>query len=352
MTKKLILLASLLWVANTISFAQSTEKSNKKSNKKDKITQKKETIEVEEDEKVKVLVDGEDVTPKGSTKKSKITILVDGDKVQINGKDIEKMNSDELSEFKSNAKRFKIIAPFLREKNLNLNQNEMPEFDFDFMGQNPKNKALLGVVTENELNGAKIKSISRESAAEKAGLRINDIIKKVDDYDITSSQALSNAISNYKPKDKVKISYYRDGSFKEVEAELTENDDIENNFFMWDRRGESPSMMFENGEFVEGFNNMMNNNKPKLGAKVQDVEEGDGVKILEVENESVAAKSGLQKDDIVIEINDRTLKGVDDLRKQLRNAKPGESYNIKYSRKGVLQNTSIKFPKKLKSANL
>jgi serine protease Do len=46
------------------------------------------------------------------------------------------------------------------------------------------NRALLGVVSEKNDNGAKITSVTKESAAEKAGLKKDDIITKVGDTKI------------------------------------------------------------------------------------------------------------------------------------------------------------------------
>lgn len=49
------------------------------------------------------------------------------------------------------------------------------------------------------------------SPADKAGLREDDIITKIGDYDIDETQSLSSVIQNYEPGDKIDIIYYREG---------------------------------------------------------------------------------------------------------------------------------------------
>ncbi len=217
----------------------------------------------------------------------------------------------------------------------------------------PQNKALLGVVTDKDDKGAKIKSVTKESAAEKAGLQKDDIITKINEDEIKSSDDLIKAIGKYQPEDKVDLTYIRDGQTKTTSTNLTKNNMKTEKVFKWNDMDkmveEMPRMMAPLME-RRGMGMMMN--KPKLGLKVQDVEEGDGVKILEVDENSAAAKAGLQKDDIVSSINNESCKNVDDLRAKTRTLKEGETYKVAYTRKGKKLSTEIKFPKKLKTADL
>ncbi len=60
------------------------------------------------------------------------------------------------------------------------------------------------------------------SPAAKAGLKNDDIVTKIGDNKITSSQSLSSIIAKYKVGDKVKISYLRDNKPETTEVTLTE----------------------------------------------------------------------------------------------------------------------------------
>lgn len=59
------------------------------------------------------------------------------------------------------------------------------------------------------------------SAAAEAGLKKYDVITKIDDTDITGSGDLRDALYKRKVGDTIKITYYRDGKAKTVDAKLT-----------------------------------------------------------------------------------------------------------------------------------
>jgi serine protease Do len=94
------------------------------------------------------------------------------------------------------------------------------------------------------------------------------------------------------------------------------------------------------------------NRRPKLGLKIQDTEEGNGVKVLDVEDSSAAALAGLQKDDIITSIGDKQVNNTDEAREELQNNADKSSYPVKVKRAGSEMNLTIKIPKKLKTANL
>jgi serine protease Do len=105
---------------------------------------------------------------------------------------------------------------------------------------------------------------------------------------------------------------------------------------------------------VPGLNgmNFSYNRKPRLGLEIQDLEEGRGVKILDVDSDTPASKAGLQKDDVITDIDGAAIASVDDLRAKLKDVKEGDSFKITYRRNGNTQTADIKFPKKLKTADL
>ena len=98
--------------------------------------------------------------------------------------------------------------------------------------------------------------------------------------------------------------------------------------------------------------NFSHNSKPRLGVQIQDVEEGTGVKIIGVDDESVAGKAGLKEKDVIVDVDGKEIKNVDDLRTKINEAKEGDSFKIKYKRDGKTQTADVKFPKRLKTANL
>jgi serine protease Do len=281
---------------------------------------------------------------KNGTTKEKITVVIDGDKVTVNGKPVDEWKDSDIEVLKGKKANIKVLAPHLMNGN-----HELFSGDFAFA---EGNKAFLGVTTDKVENGAKITNVTKGSSAEKAGLKDGDIITKVGDTKIEDGDALYKAIGKYKPEEKVTVNYLRDGKENTTTAVLGKNTSARsmtiNGTDNFNFRIPSPMISGQNGMHF----NYSNSGKPKLGLQIQDVEEGTGVKIIDVDDESVAEKAGLKENDIIIDIDGKEIKNVDDLRAKIKEVKEGDSFKIKYKREGKTQSADVKFPKKLKTANL
>jgi serine protease Do len=85
---------------------------------------------------------------------------------------------------------------------------------------------------------------------------------------------------------------------------------------------------------------------------IQDTDEGVGVKVLDVDDESNAAKAGIKEGDIIVGIDDHEIKGTDDVTKTIREAKDKYNFNFKINRDGKTQTIKVNMPRKLKTADL
>jgi serine protease Do len=283
------------------------------------------------------------IRKKGDSKE-KTTIVIDGDKITINGKPIEELKDADIEILRDKAladimPRMKRLAPM----------GGMKMFNGDLLGGN---RAFLGVSSEKTEQGAKISSVEKESAAEKAGLKKDDIITKIGDTKIKGSDDLYEAIGKHEPEDKVTITYLRDGKEATATATLGKGSSANMKVFNFNNR----DFNFDMPELrkLPRMNDMdvRFNRKPRIGLEIQDVEEGKGAKILDVDSDSPAAKAGLQKDDIISEMDGKAIASVDDLRASLKDLKEGDSIKITYSRAGKTQTADLKLPKKLKTAEL
>ncbi|MHC4660264.1 MAG: trypsin-like peptidase domain-containing protein [Planctomycetota bacterium] len=82
--------------------------------------------------------------------------------------------------------------------------------------------AFLGVGTQPYADGGlEVMSVTPDSGAEKAGIQVADIIKKLDGTEVNDSAAFGALIRKHKPGDKIKIVLVRDGEEKEIEVTLT-----------------------------------------------------------------------------------------------------------------------------------
>ena len=102
------------------------------------------------------------------------------------------------------------------------------------------------------------------------------------------------------------------------------------------------------------FNFNWNDNQPKLGIKAQDTEDGKGVKVLEVDEESAAAKAGIKEGDIITSFDGKAINSVNELvdgNRAVREAKK-ISLPVEFLRDGKTQKAEIRVPRKLRTAEL
>lgn len=75
-------------------------------------------------------------------------------------------------------------------------------------------------VPEGLTSGVVVAEVSDDSSADKAGLKPNDIIVKLDDEEVTDVATLKYYLYKHEVGDNVKISYYRDGKLKTASVKL------------------------------------------------------------------------------------------------------------------------------------
>jgi serine protease Do len=210
-------------------------------------------------------------------------------------------------------------------------------------------RAFLGVSTEEDDKGARIKNVTDNSAAEKAGLKEDDVIIRVDDTKIENQDQLSKAITKHKPEDKVTIVYLRDGKEQKVTVPLGKTSFAET--FTAPKIAPVPEMNFN---WDHNGNNQLYYypGRGRIGIKAQDTEDGKGVKVLDVSDESLAEKAGLKEGDIITEFDGKSINSADELADAARGSKDKNSIPLKFTRDGKAQSAEIKIPKKLKTTNL
>jgi len=347
--------------------------------------------------KVIVTIDGDKNAKVKTNKDVNMTVVVDGNKVTINGKEVDENDPRLQVEGKGNKRIIlkkldtlpRILVEGKRLSSLDLgkgleldgdiiiNENGEDNFDIIVPNQAKTNEAFLGVVTEETEQGAKVNQVSDESPAAKAGLKQGDIITKVNDIKIDGPASLYDAIGKSKPEDKVKISYIRNGKANTLVASLAKNKNTMQYYNFSSPEGQSgpsfdmsPRKYFDPNtrklqENPRGFSFAIPNfpgmegmtipgfeNKPKLGISIEDTESGDGVKITNVSENSPAAKSGLLENDIIVQVNDQKIKEVDGLKPIMKDAKEGTSFTFQVKRNKELKTILVKLPKKLKTADL
>ena len=271
-------------------------------------------------------------------KSKKMVIIRNGDTTIVQGDDLA-IDMDELRN---------VIPEKIRMQLLDFNP--------DFMMQRPgiinENKALLGVVFEKNDKGALIKEVMKGTPAEKAGLKVDDIITAINGVAISSAEDLSREVGKYMPDNKITITYLRNQQTENTTAILATNDRAANRNYQF-----IDTMVFKIDDMFKMLPLDRNEWAPKprklqLGVGIQDMENGKGVKITSVTENSPAALAGIKKDDVILSVNGTQLTDINDLRKMLNDTKEGDKWKIEYERGNKKSSTEVVFPKKLKTADL
>ena len=154
-------------------------------------------------------------------------------------------------------------------------------------------EALAESMDLEEEEGALVSSVEPDSPADRAGLHVGDVILEFADRQVGDARALPRMVGNTDKGDKVAVTVWRDGKRKSLEVTL----------------GSLPTeetvAMAESEEVDDGT--------PKLGVTLSALskeakkhynlpDDEVGVLIVDVVRNSPAAKSGLQRGDIIARI--------------------------------------------------
>lgn len=280
-------------------------------------------------------------------KSDRVVIEVQGDKVLVDGKEVKDGDGDII------VHRNKIKDVWAYGGNGSWNGEAIRALTAE------SNRPMLGVTTEKVDGGVEIQEITKESGAEKAGLKKGDVIKKINETKIETPDGLSAAIKKFKPGEKVNVTYTRDKKDHTVSAELTKYKGVsvystfpgQFNFDMKDL-----NLGLQSLPRARSYNYNQNwswsGGGPKLGVSVQDTDDGKGVKVIATDDDGQAFKSGIRENDVITEVDGKAVNSADELAKIIKESKDKTSVKMKLQRNGKVETLDVKIPRKLKTADL
>lgn len=331
-------LAALLAVFSVPALAQDEKKVEKE------IKEKKKEVE-------------QIVITRNTNSKEKTIIEINGDKITVNGKPIEDLKDGEVKVHRNKYKTLEGLNAHTVPRG-RLGQSYNWDGDsFNFFNDADENRAMLGVVTEETEGGVKVTDITDESAAEKAGIKAGDVITKINDTKIEEPDQLSEAIRKHKPGDKVTVTLLRDKKEQKITTELGKWKGVGafgfgpgQNFKM--DMPDYKELLAPKIQGVPRQNWSWSGNTPRLGLSVQDTDEGKGVKVIEVDHDSNAAKAGLKENDLITHFNDKEVNSADEVAKLVKENKDKTTIKLKIKRDGKTENIEVKMPRKLKTTDI
>jgi len=161
-------------------------------------------------------------------------------------------------------------------------------------------------------NGVLVPSIQEESPAEKAGIKAEDVIIKLNGRDIKNSSELRNLVAATNPGTAVNLTILRDGKEKEITVTLGE-------------LPEEQPLAQQTPKSSEKIGITVSNITPEIIDKYELQVKKDGVVIIEVQNGSVAAQSGLRPGDVILSVNRKNIKNVTDYNSIIEETKEGDT---------------------------
>jgi S1-C subfamily serine protease len=153
------------------------------------------------------------------------------------------------------------------------------------------------LVDEKDLKvntGVYVGGFSENSAAKAAGIKINDVITKIDGIETKSSSKLMEIVGRKRPGETLNVTVNRDGQNKDFTVTLKNKDG--NTSILKGETGESYKSEFLGAKF--GALSSTDKDKFKVSS---------GVKVIEVSPEGRLEMYGLSKGSIITKINDKVV---------------------------------------------
>ena len=203
---------------------------------------------------------------------------------------------------------------------------------------------------ENQVRGVGITQVVKDSPAEKAGLRKDDVILRLDGENVSSVRKLNRLVSELSPDQSVRVAISRGGSEQEVTATIgkRKNTNFAQNFFNGEPRvfkWEGPDMKgfkwetpLNRGNFPN-FGNDGNlsfylSNSRRIGVSTMSltkqladyfgVADGKGALVTAVTDDGPAAKAGVKAGDVITAVDGEAVDSPGDISRVINRKKEGD----------------------------
>jgi len=167
-------------------------------------------------------------------------------------------------------------------------------------------------VENNE--GAVVSQVENGSPAEKAGLKVGDVITELDGQKITDASQLQIEVGQKHPGASIKLQVLRDGKTVSVAVTLEE---------MGSRDKESKETA-SNGHGKARWGLGLTDVTPELREQLQASSDVHGAVIEQVQPGSAADNAGLQRGDVIVEVNRHPVQTAADVQKALSAVPDGQ----------------------------
>jgi serine protease Do len=292
--------------------------------------------------------------------------------------------------------------------NLVIRQGAMPVIDI-LGGGGPRLGVQIRDLEKDELaklklpslNGVSVVEVTNDSAAERAGVKANDVIVQFDGENVRSTQQLTRLVRETAPGRTVKLAVMRDGKRIEVDVTpavapnpvdvLINRDEIRRNVerdmqalqdqlreYRYERRAPAPgqppgplppghtqryrqralppgtedTLRWFGEELPRSLDRLVSPGRARLGVGVQDLTPdlatyfgvSDGVLVSSVDAERPAAKAGMKAGDVITAIDGKAVKSPGELVEQLAGKQGDITISVTRDRKALTLKATLDAP--------
>jgi serine protease Do len=199
------------------------------------------------------------------------------------------------------------------------------------------NRENMGRYGLNQVRGVGVTQVVKDSPAEKAGIRKDDVILRLDGENVSSVRKLNRLISEISPDQTVRVTVSRGGAEQELTATIGRRQMALSNVDNWTfGNSDNPKVwswsgQMDNpeGDMVFAFGNrrrigVMTTELTKQLADYFGVADGRGVLVTSVTDNGPAAKAGLKAGDVITAVDGERVDSTGDVSRIVNNKKEGE----------------------------
>ena len=202
------------------------------------------------------------------------------------------------------------------------------------VGTEDINKENMGRYGMREVRGVGVTQVVKDSPAEKAGLKKDDVILRFDGESVTSARKLSRLVGEASADQTVRLTISRGGAEQEVSATLSKHNlanilgaGIRDEVFSGIEK-DFPQMDSGDGNFVFAFggNRRIGVSTQTLTKQLADYfgAKDGGVLITSVTDNSPAAKAGLKAGDVITAVDGEKVTSSGDVSRTINKKQDGE----------------------------
>ncbi|HEU4510509.1 MAG TPA: PDZ domain-containing protein [Pyrinomonadaceae bacterium] len=209
------------------------------------------------------------------------------------------------------------------------------------------NNENVGRYRMNQVRGVGVTQVIKDSPAEKAGIRKDDVILRIDGENVNSVRKLNRLISEMAPDHNVRVTVSRGGAEQEVTATIGKRNNsslvrdlLSGEPRAWTFKDTDPKVFKWEGPVIEGdFHNndgfqFFLQNSRRIGVSTMQLTKqladyfgvtgGKGVLVTAVTDDGPAAKAGVRAGDVITAVDGEAVDSPGDISRVIGRKKEGE----------------------------